>query len=162
MSAMSMFRAPRKVRSSTVTRWRCVAGSVVPQCGSHRFDMSAGPSIICSNLAELHHRLETCAIPSLSKLPLVLSLYIPSACLPHCHFTNSHRPPPFTLRHHKSPQIPLQPANHTHPPTSIMTHTYKFNIAMSCGGCSGAVDRVLKKLDGELFPRAPLCPRMAE
>ncbi|ESZ90975.1 heavy-metal-associated domain-containing protein [Sclerotinia borealis F-4128] len=27
-------------------------------------------------------------------------------------------------------------------------HTYKFGIAMSCGGCSGAVDRVLKKLDG--------------
>ncbi|OAL48688.1 HMA-domain-containing protein [Pyrenochaeta sp. DS3sAY3a] len=29
-----------------------------------------------------------------------------------------------------------------------MTHTYKFNVAMSCGGCSGAVERVLKKLDG--------------
>lgn len=28
-------------------------------------------------------------------------------------------------------------------------HNYKFNIAMSCGGCSGAVERVLKKLDGE-------------
>ncbi|KAF2399194.1 iron copper transporter [Trichodelitschia bisporula] len=27
-------------------------------------------------------------------------------------------------------------------------HTYKFNVAMSCGGCSGAVERVLKKLDG--------------
>jgi copper chaperone len=27
-------------------------------------------------------------------------------------------------------------------------HTYKFNINMSCGGCSGAVERVLKKLDG--------------
>ncbi|KAF4313339.1 putative iron copper transporter [Botryosphaeria dothidea] len=27
-------------------------------------------------------------------------------------------------------------------------HTYKFNITMTCGGCSGAVDRVLKKLDG--------------
>ncbi|KAF3052431.1 Cytosolic copper metallochaperone [Didymella pomorum] len=27
-------------------------------------------------------------------------------------------------------------------------HNYKFNIAMSCGGCSGAVERVLKKLDG--------------
>ncbi|PQE09582.1 heavy-metal-associated domain-containing protein [Rutstroemia sp. NJR-2017a WRK4] len=27
-------------------------------------------------------------------------------------------------------------------------HTYKFGITMSCGGCSGAVDRVLKKLDG--------------
>ncbi|KAF2846373.1 copper chaperone-like protein [Plenodomus tracheiphilus IPT5] len=29
-----------------------------------------------------------------------------------------------------------------------MTHTYKFNVAMSCGGCSGAVERVLKKLEG--------------
>ncbi|KAF9760976.1 hypothetical protein IL306_004024 [Fusarium sp. DS 682] len=27
------------------------------------------------------------------------------------------------------------------------THTYEFNITMSCGGCSGAIDRVLKKLD---------------
>jgi copper chaperone len=27
-------------------------------------------------------------------------------------------------------------------------HNYKFDIAMSCGGCSGAVERVLKKLDG--------------
>lgn len=27
-------------------------------------------------------------------------------------------------------------------------HSYKFNVSMSCGGCSGAVERVLKKLDG--------------
>ncbi|PBP18945.1 iron copper transporter [Diplocarpon rosae] len=27
-------------------------------------------------------------------------------------------------------------------------HTYKFNISMSCGGCSGAITRVLTKLDG--------------
>ncbi|KAK3078171.1 hypothetical protein LTS18_008268 [Coniosporium uncinatum] len=27
-------------------------------------------------------------------------------------------------------------------------HTYKFNVAMSCGGCSGAITRVLNKLDG--------------
>lgn len=27
-------------------------------------------------------------------------------------------------------------------------HQYKFNVAMSCGGCSGAIERVLKKLDG--------------
>ncbi|CAK1362926.1 Metal homeostasis factor ATX1 [Cercospora beticola] len=27
-------------------------------------------------------------------------------------------------------------------------HKYKFNVSMSCGGCSGAVERVLKKLDG--------------
>ncbi|RCI14451.1 hypothetical protein L249_6129 [Ophiocordyceps polyrhachis-furcata BCC 54312] len=27
-------------------------------------------------------------------------------------------------------------------------HKYEFNVVMTCGGCSGAVDRVLKKLDG--------------
>ncbi|KAI9687651.1 MAG: Cytosolic copper metallochaperone [Bogoriella megaspora] len=27
-------------------------------------------------------------------------------------------------------------------------HNYKFNVSMSCGGCSGAVERVLKRLDG--------------
>lgn len=30
-----------------------------------------------------------------------------------------------------------------------MSHTYEFNVSMSCGGCSGAIDRVLKKLDGK-------------
>ena len=34
-------------------------------------------------------------------------------------------------------------------------HTFKFDIAMSCGGCSGAVDRVLKKLDGTLPSPCP-------
>ncbi|KAL7787765.1 hypothetical protein V8C37DRAFT_260489 [Trichoderma ceciliae] len=28
------------------------------------------------------------------------------------------------------------------------THTYEFDITMTCGGCSGAIDRVLKKLEG--------------
>ncbi|KAK4998465.1 Cytosolic copper metallochaperone [Elasticomyces elasticus] len=27
-------------------------------------------------------------------------------------------------------------------------HEYRFDITMTCGGCSGAVGRVLKKLDG--------------
>ncbi|KAL2002478.1 hypothetical protein VTN02DRAFT_6700 [Thermoascus thermophilus] len=27
-------------------------------------------------------------------------------------------------------------------------HQYKFNVSMSCSGCSGAVERVLKKLEG--------------
>eukprot|EP00127_Corallochytrium_limacisporum_P000952 Clim_evm36s33 gene=Clim_evmTU36s33 len=26
--------------------------------------------------------------------------------------------------------------------------TYKYNVAMTCGGCSGAVERILKRLDG--------------
>ncbi len=29
-------------------------------------------------------------------------------------------------------------------------HNYKFNVTMTCGGCSGAVERVLKKLDGKI------------
>ncbi|KAI5927928.1 hypothetical protein F4810DRAFT_705825 [Camillea tinctor] len=27
-------------------------------------------------------------------------------------------------------------------------HTYKFNVTMSCSGCSGAINRVLGKLEG--------------
>lgn len=34
-------------------------------------------------------------------------------------------------------------------------HTYKFNVSMSCNGCSGAVDRVLKRLDGKCLPPNP-------
>lgn len=34
-------------------------------------------------------------------------------------------------------------------------HTYKFNVTMSCGGCSGAVNRVLGKLEGRPLPSTP-------
>ncbi|TKA22184.1 hypothetical protein B0A50_08350 [Salinomyces thailandicus] len=27
-------------------------------------------------------------------------------------------------------------------------HNYKFNVTMTCGGCSGAIERVLKKMEG--------------
>lgn len=40
------------------------------------------------------------------------------------------------------------------------THTYEFNVTMSCGGCSGAIDRVLKKLDG-MLPPIPIAPCMS-
>lgn len=30
-------------------------------------------------------------------------------------------------------------------------HNYKFNVTMTCGGCSGAVERVLKRMDGEFL-----------
>ncbi|KAL8906933.1 MAG: hypothetical protein Q9171_006066 [Xanthocarpia ochracea] len=33
-------------------------------------------------------------------------------------------------------------------PTTTAPHHYKFDITMSCSGCSGAVDRVLKKMEG--------------
>lgn len=29
-----------------------------------------------------------------------------------------------------------------------MSHTYKFDVKMTCGGCSGAIERVLKKTEG--------------
>ncbi|TBU65739.1 copper chaperone taha [Dichomitus squalens] len=32
--------------------------------------------------------------------------------------------------------------------TAQSEHTYKFNVKMTCSGCSGAVDRVLKKTEG--------------
>ncbi|KAF8609845.1 copper chaperone taha [Ceratobasidium sp. AG-I] len=32
--------------------------------------------------------------------------------------------------------------------SSTDEHTYKFNVAMSCSGCSGAVTRVLQKAQG--------------
>lgn len=28
-------------------------------------------------------------------------------------------------------------------------HNYRFNVTMTCSGCSGAVERVLKKMEGE-------------
>ena len=41
---------------------------------------------------------------------------------------------------------------------TMSEHNYKFEVAMSCGGCSGAVERVLKKLDGANPPLTPLAP----
>ena len=40
--------------------------------------------------------------------------------------------------------------------SSTEDHTYKFNVKMTCGGCSGAVERVLKKLEG-MFRLFPFC-----
>ncbi|OJD19255.1 hypothetical protein AJ78_00785 [Emergomyces pasteurianus Ep9510] len=40
-------------------------------------------------------------------------------------------------------------------------HEYKFNVSMSCGGCSGAIERVLKKLEGTvayITPHAAFLP----
>jgi hypothetical protein len=68
------------VRSSNEMQSCCVAGSIVPQHGFQSFDMSAGPLIICSNLAELQHHLETCAI-RLGLKCRGACLYIPLATL---------------------------------------------------------------------------------
>lgn len=42
--------------------------------------------------------------------------------------------------------------------TMADVHTYEFNVSMSCGGCSGAIDRVLKKLPGASPPPRPPPP----
>ena len=34
-------------------------------------------------------------------------------------------------------------------------HKYKFDVAMSCEGCSGAIERVLKKLEGGCHDAGP-------
>lgn len=41
------------------------------------------------------------------------------------------------------------PSSETNTTFTMADHTYKFNVTMSCGGCSGAVDRVLKRLEGK-------------
>jgi len=49
----------------------------------------------------------------------------------------------------------LKTATSLYPQTTTYTrkdnmaeHNYKFNVTMTCGGCSGAVERVLKKTEG--------------
>ena len=36
-------------------------------------------------------------------------------------------------------------------------HTYTFDVVMTCGGCSGAVQRVLSKMDGEACTKHATC-----
>lgn len=74
-----------------------------------------------------------------------------SACL----FTNLPIDQERTPLSRATPPLPLnhQPTTHTRNPKRerMSDHTYKFGVSMSCGGCSGAVNRVLGKLDGECF-----------
>lgn len=44
----------------------------------------------------------------------------------------------------------------------VGTHTYILNIVMSCGGCSGAINRKLSKMEGWFpsFPRSHPPPRL--
>lgn len=77
---------------------------------------------------------------------------------PQPSITHQEPPPP-----HANHTLPLQP-HILHPSSprhfTTMSHTYEFNVSMSCGGCSGAVDRVLKKLEGMplLQPPRPTSP----
>ena len=73
--------------------------------------------------------------PSLPSLPLVTQ--------PTTRSNSIHSPPR------------LQPHKDSRPTRAHLfnmadsQHNYKFNVTMTCGGCSGAVERVLKKLDGK-------------
>jgi copper chaperone len=39
-------------------------------------------------------------------------------------------------------------ATSPNPDVAAAEHKYQFNVSMSCGGCSGAIDRVLKRMEG--------------
>ncbi|KDQ33322.1 hypothetical protein PLEOSDRAFT_1110514 [Pleurotus ostreatus PC15] len=69
--------------------------------------------------------------------------------------------PVYYITHRKSEELPRPLAflRSPHPQTiclldnkrasiSMSDHTYKFDVKMTCSGCSGAVERVLKKTDG--------------
>jgi copper chaperone CopZ len=74
--------------------------------------------------------------------------------IPHSHLQTSLS----VISTHRFPfDTPPSPTTNHQPPTITMaeTHTYEFNVTMSCGGCSGAIDRVLKKLDGMLTSPLP-------
>ena len=73
--------------------------------------------------------------------PLVPTPSVCSSCLP-----------PSTLLHIQSQRFLLlfDPSSHRLY-SANMSHTYEFNVTMTCGGCSGAIDRVLGKLEGT-FP----------
>ncbi|KAG8527900.1 uncharacterized protein KY384_006816 [Bacidia gigantensis] len=60
---------------------------------------------------------------------------------------------------------PKDPSYHHLPQTPhkmTAAHHYHFNIAMSCGGCSGAVERVLKKTEGLADYKVDLATQTAD
>ncbi|KAI9671782.1 MAG: Cytosolic copper metallochaperone [Alyxoria varia] len=44
----------------------------------------------------------------------------------------------------------------------MATHTYDFKVEMMCGGCTGAVERVIKKLDGVSNYKVSLPDQLAQ
>jgi hypothetical protein len=68
--------------------------------------------------------------------------------LPSDHFNNTARLSSFPLNYRPVTHQPHTP-NKPLPTSRMAEHNYKFNITMTCGGCSGAVERVLKKLEGK-------------
>lgn len=77
--------------------------------------------------------------------PLELSGTRDSYSLPRHIALSQHRP---TLFLDKLLRNTLSSSAYCIHTATMSEHTYKFNVAMSCGGCSGAIDRVLKKLEG--------------
>jgi len=87
------------------------------------------------------------------------------------HFSTLHPTllpiPPLLHTHPISPSPPspkgINPIKTplTHPSLTMAstaqepTHHYHFNITMTCTGCSGAIDRVLKRTDGLPLPPPP-------
>lgn len=57
---------------------------------------------------------------------------------------------PLLSAKHLLPLLPTPRTNTNQIPT-MSDHQYKFNVTMTCGGCSGAVERVLKKLEGKRY-----------
>lgn len=87
-----------------------------------------------------------------SLLPSIFSCHIPNTT----HILRYIRPISYiaTPLHHiiSTDQPPHYPRKMSAPATTeAQGQTYKFNASMSCGGCSGAIDRVLKKLPGMLL-----------
>ena len=106
-----------------------------------------------------HIAKQECVVPSLSPQTDKYST-ITTTNLSHTSFF-------FVLQHHRPCQLQIPPHHiflllHHHPPTrnaAMAEHTYKFNVTMTCGGCSGAVERVLKKTEGESSPPNPTQPQ---
>jgi hypothetical protein len=138
-------------------------GFHIPSCPPRVWICQRGATIIYNNLAELQHHLETCASSSCQVRPLVIPIYTSHRDTSHLQTTqlvlpSQHKAPRRSnlavLQNHTPPSY-----NHIHT-TYTMTHTYKFNVAMSCGGCSGAIERVLKKLEGQSCSAGALRPNI--
>jgi|SRR5690242_5039428 len=127
----------------------------MPSCASFGWKCQQSPQsiVICAS-SGLQHSHETRAI-RLCLSCLLVGVYNPCRrILCVAPFTNA--------QHRLSCSYSTPACTHTlylrihthttHGSNNMSEHNYKFNIAMSCGGCSGAVERVLKKLEGGCTP----------
>lgn len=93
------------------------------------------------------------------------SIYSPH---PHtCASHSFHSPPRRLAKNSTTPKRTCVPHlttqrtyqhNKAREAAKMAEHTYDFNITMTCGGCSGAIERVLGRLEGlSLLPFLYLC-----